>query len=70
MITERFTCKVCGKDFDTDHGLYEPQLEGLVCKDCATQVFYAVKYLNLAGINRPLTTDDVNHSNAKRFIVP
>lgn len=70
MTDERFKCICCHDEHDADKGLYDHQLEGLICPQCQVNIFYSVRYLARAGINRPFSADDVTHSNAKRFIIP
>ena len=64
---DRFLCVCCREDSDSDEASYDDQYGGPVCDCCRRNSRDSVAWLKHAGIDRPITTDDVNVKNYNRL---
>ena len=60
-------CVCCNHEAPEDESAFDEQLSGPVCKSCHFNLKSAAAWLRHCGIPRPVTRDDVNADNYKRF---
>jgi hypothetical protein len=63
-----FRCECCREDHDSKEASLDVDL-GMVCEDCRKNIRNGMAWLRrCVGAVRPLTSNDVNDSNYKRFM--
>lgn len=64
---ELFICVCCKEQHEIDEHSYDEQCGGPVCEGCRKSFIKVQAWLKHSGIDRGITTDDVNQHNYNRL---